>query len=139
MNYEEKGQWVYIFSIGLTLVAYVLIVARQAAAGPLTEWDYVPTLLWTIGIGIALSIAGRMLVEIARPSETYATDARDRDIGRFGEYVSGTVLGVGMVVPFVLTLAAFDYFWIANAMYLAFALAALVGTAVKVVAYRRGI
>ena len=138
MSYEEKGQWVYIFSIGLTLVAYVVIVAMQAAAGPLTEWDYVPTLLWTIGIGIALSIAGRMLVEIAKPSETYATDARDRDIGRFGEYVSGTILGVGMVVPFVLTLAAFDYFWIANAMYFAFALAALIGTAVKVVAYRRG-
>ena len=139
MSYEEKGQWVYIFSIGLTLVAYVLIVVRQAATGPLTEWDYVPTLLWTIGIGIALSIAGRIVIEIARPSETYATDARDRDIGRFGEYVSGTVLGVGMVVPFVLTLAAFDYFWIANAMYLAFALAALIGTVVKVVAYRRGI
>ena len=139
MSYEEKGQWVYIFSIGLTLVAYVLIVVRQAATGPLTEWDYVPTLLWTIGIGIALSIAGRIVIEIARPSETYATDARDRDIGRFGEYVSGTVLGVGMVVPFVLTLAAFDYFWIANAMYFAFALAALIGTVVKVVAYRRGL
>ena len=138
MSYEEKGQWVYIFSIGLTLVAYVVIVGRQAATGPLTEWDYAPTLLWTIGIGIALSIAGRIVIEIARPSETYATDARDRDIGRFGEYVSGLVLGVGMVVPFVLTLAAFDYFWIANAMYFAFAVAALIGTVVKVVAYRRG-
>ena len=138
MSYEEKGQWVYIVAIGLTLVAYVLIVVRQAAAGPLTEWDYASTLLWTIGIGIALSIVGRIVIEIARPSESYATDARDRDIGRFGEYIAGTVLGVGMVVPFVLTLAAFDYFWIANAMYFAFALAALIGTAVKVVAYRRG-
>jgi drug/metabolite transporter (DMT)-like permease len=139
MSYEEKGQWVYVFSIGLTFAAYVLIVARQAATGPLTEWDYVPTLLWAIGIGIALSIAGRMLIEIAKPSESYATDARDRDIGRFGEYVSGTILGVGMVVPFILALAEFDYFWIANAMYAAFALAAFIGTVVKVVAYRRGI
>jgi drug/metabolite transporter (DMT)-like permease len=139
MSYEEKGQWVYVFSIGLTFAAYVLIVARQAATGPLTDWDYVPTLLWAIGIGIALSIAGRMLIEIAKPSESYATDARDRDIGRFGEYVSGTILGVGMVVPFILALAEFDYFWIANAMYAAFALAAFIGTVVKVVAYRRGI
>ena len=52
---------------------------------------------------------------------------RDRDIGRFGEYFAGTVLGVGMVVPFVLTLAEFDYFWIANAMYLAFVLSASSG------------
>ena len=65
-------------------------------------------------------------------------DVRDRDIGRFGEYFAGTVLGVGMAVPFVLTLAEFDYFWIANAMYLAFVLSALVGAAVKLVAYRRG-
>ena len=43
-----------------------------------------------------------------------------------------------MVVPFVLTLAESDYFWIANAMYLAFVLAAVVGAAVKLVAYRRG-
>ena len=138
MSYEEKGQWVYIVAIAVTFAAYVLIVLRQAATGPLTEWDYAPTLLWTIGIGIALCIAGRIVIEIARPSETYATDARDRDIGRFGEYVSGTVLGVGMVVPFVLALAAFHQFWIANAMYAAFVVAALVGTVVKVVAYRRG-
>jgi hypothetical protein len=139
MSYEERGQWVYVGAIGLTFAAYVLIGVRQAAAGPLTEWDYVPTLLWTIGLGIVLSIAGRILIEIARPSESYTTDARDRDIGRFGEYIAGTVLGVAMVVPFVLALAAFDHFWIANTMYVAFVLGALVGAAVKVVAYRRGI
>ena len=43
-----------------------------------------------------------------------------------------------MVVPFVLTLAEFDYFWIANAMFLAFGTSAVVGAAVKLVAYRRG-
>jgi len=52
--------------------------------------------------------------------------------------LAGTVLGVGMVVPFVLTLAEFDHFWIANAMYLAFGLSAAVGAVVKLVAYRRG-
>src|SRR5262245_7169345 len=138
MSYEEKGQWVYIVVFVVTFGAYALIVARQAAVGPLTEWDYAPTLLWTIGIGIALAIAGRIVVEIARPSETQTTDARDRDIGRFGEYVAGTVLGVGMIVPFVLALAASDTFWIANTMYVAFVLAAVVGAAVKVVVYRRG-
>jgi hypothetical protein len=43
-----------------------------------------------------------------------------------------------MVVPFLLTLAEFDYFWIANAMFLAFGTAAVVGAVVKFVAYRRG-
>jgi hypothetical protein len=103
-------------------------------------------MLWSIGIGIGIAIVGRIVVEIAsRISDEMAgheeapvEDVRDRDIGRFGEYVAGTVLGVGMVVPFVLTLAAFDYFWIANAMFLAFGVSAAVGAVVKVVAYRRG-
>ena len=46
---------------------------------------------------------------------------------------------MGMIVPFVLAVAEVDYFWIANAIYLAFALATLVGTSVKLVAYRRGL
>ena len=63
---------------------------------------------------------------------------RDKDINRFGEYVGGIVLGVGMVVPLVLAMAEFDYFWIANAMYAAFVLSSLVSATVKLVAYRRG-
>jgi hypothetical protein len=139
MSYEEKGQWVYIVAIVVTYGAYLAIVLGQAAQVPLAEVDYRPTILWAIGIGIALSIVGRMAIEIARPSDTYDTDERDRDIGRFGEYVAGTILGIGMVVPFGLTLAEFDYFWIANAMYLAFVLSAFIGTAIKLVAYRRGL
>ena len=68
----------------------------------------------------------------------YFINVDDRDVGRFGEYFAGTILGIGMVVPFVLTLAEFEYFWIANAMYLVFVLSALVGATVKLIAYRRG-
>ena len=100
-------------------------------------------MLGAIGLGIALAIVGRIVVEIAGqiadPGDRHDTDVRDRDIGRFGEYFAGTFLGIGMVVPFVLTLAEFEYFWIANAMYLVFVLSALVGAAVKLIAYRRGI
>ena len=103
-------------------------------------------MLWSIGIGIAFAIVGRIVVEIvsrisgeiAGNDDGPVADVRDRDIGRFGEYVAGTVLGIGMVVPFVMTVAEYDYFWIANAMYLAFGVSAAVGAVVKVVAYRRG-
>jgi hypothetical protein len=111
----------------------------QAGTGPVTDVDYVPLMVGAIVVGIALSIAGRILIEIARPSESYVEDVRDRDIGRFGEYVGGTVLGVSMIVPFVLALAEVAYFWIANAMYLAFAFSAFIGACVKLVVYRRGL
>ena len=143
MSSEERGQWVYVVVIAVTYGAYVAIILGQAAQTPLAEVDYVPTMLLAIGIGIALAIVGRIVVEIAghiaEPSDSHDPDVRDREIGRFGEYFAGTVLGIGMVVPFVLTLAEFDYFWIANAMYLVFVLSALIGAVVKLVAYRRGL
>ncbi len=146
MSSEEKGQWVYLVVFAVTYGAYVVITLGQLGQTAPADIDYVPTMLWAIGIGIALAIVGRIVVEIvsrisaevAGHDDSQEADVRDRDIGRFGEYFAGTVLGVGMVVPFVLTLAEFDYFWIANAMYLAFVLSALVGAAVKLVAYRRG-
>ena len=146
MSNEEKGQWVYLVAIVVTYGAYLVITLGRLGQTAPADIDYVPTMLWSIGIGIALAIVGRIVVEIAsRISAEIAghddgqdADVRDRDVGRFGEYVAGTVLGVGMVVPFLLTLAERDYFWIANAMYLAFVVAAAVGAAVKLVAYRRG-
>jgi hypothetical protein len=147
MSSEERGQWVYLVAIVVTYGAYVVITLGRLGQSAPADIDYVPTMLWSIGIGIALAIVGRIVVEIvggisaeiAGNADGHDADVRDRDIGRFGEYFAGTVLGVGMVVPFVLTLAEFDYFWIANAMYLAFVVSALVGTVVKVVAYRRGL
>ena len=146
MSSEERGQWVYLVVFVVTYGAYLVITLGQLGHTAPADIDYVPTMLWSIGIGIALAIVGRILVaivgrisaEIGGHAEGQEEDVRDRDIGRFGEYFAGTVLGVGMVVPFVLTLAAFDYFWIANAMYLAFVASALVGAVVKLVAYRRG-
>ncbi len=147
MSSEERGQWVYLVAIVLTYGAYAAIVLGQADGGPLTDVDYVPVMLAAIGIGIGLAIVGRIVVEIAGGiaaemaghDASYEVDIRDRDIGRFGEYFGGTVLGVGMVVPFVLALAESDSFWIANAMYLVFVLSAAVGAVVKLVAYRRGL
>ena len=146
MSSEEKGQWVYLVVFVVTYGAYLVITLGQLGHTAPADIDYVPTMLWAIGIGIALVIVGRIVVEIvgrissevAGNVEGQEADVRDRDIGRFGEYFGGTVLGVGMVVPFALTLAESDYFWIANAMYLVFGVSAAVGAAVKLVAYRRG-
>ena len=146
MSSEERGQWVYLVVIAVTYGVYLVITIGQLGQAAPADIDYVPTMLWTIGVGITLAIVGRIVVEIAGGiaaemaghDASHEADVRDRDIGRFGEFVAGTVLGVGMVVPFILTLAESDHFWIANAMYLSFVLAALVGAAVKLVIYRRG-
>jgi hypothetical protein len=139
MSYEEKGQWVYLVVILGTYGAYLGVILGRADGIALIEVSYVAPMLWSIAIAIALSIIGRIAVEIAKPSETYQTDARDKDINRFGAYVGGVALAVATGGPFGLTLAGADRFWIANAMYVAFVLSALLGTSVKLVAYRRGL
>jgi len=138
MSFEEKGVWVYTVVTVVTYMAYLSIVLGRAGDVPLAEASYVSTMLWAIGIAIALSIVGHIAVAIAKPSEADKRDVRDRDINRFGEYVGGIVLAVAMLVPFGLAMAQSDHFWIANAMYAAFVLQALVSQAVKIVAYRRG-
>ena len=138
MSYEERGQWVYVVVTVAAYTAYVFLITSGAGGRPLPEVDYVPVMLWTIGVGIVASIIGRIVVAIVWHSEGHDTDVRDRDIDRLGEYFGGLVLGIGMVVPFILAITEAAYFWIANAMYLAFALASVVSAAIKLIAYRRG-
>ena len=138
MSYEEKGQWVDLTATTIAYGGYLLILLGGAGTTPLAEIDYQPILLLSIGAAIAGSIVGRIAVEIISPSESHREDVRDRDIGRFGEYVAGIVMGVGMVLPLVLALIEADHFWIANAIYLVFVAQAVVGAVIKLVAYRRG-
>ncbi|MGH2488699.1 MAG: hypothetical protein ACRDFR_03670 [Candidatus Limnocylindria bacterium] len=139
MSFEEKGTWVYLVVNVVTYAAYLSIILGRAENIPLTEVSYVSTMLWTIGIAIALSIFGHIAVAIAKPSEADKRDVRDKDINRFGEYVGGIVLAVGTLVPFGLAMAEVAHFWIANAIYLAFVQSALTASVVKIVAYRRGL
>lgn len=139
MSYEERGQWVYVAVTVVAYGAYLVLLLSRARATPLADVAYAPLMLWTIVGAIVASIVGRIILEIvAHSSDGHSADVRDRDIGRLGEYVGGTILGIGMVGPFALTLLEADHFWIANGMYLVFVLAAVVGTAIKLIAYRRG-
>lgn len=138
MSYEERGQWVYLAATAIGYGAYLVLMIGRMGATPLPEIEYRPVMLWTIGVAVAGSIIGRIAIEIVRPSESQREDVRDREIGRFGEYVSGVILGIGMVGPFILTMLEADHFWIANAIYLVFVVQAVTGTLIKLIAYRRG-
>ncbi|MFY1636969.1 hypothetical protein ACN27F_27455 [Solwaraspora sp. WMMB335] len=139
MSYEEKGAGVFLVTTVATFVGYVVVVLRRAGAGPLADAPYVSAMLWAFGVAIVGAMVLRILVEIARPSETHQVDVRDKEINRRGEYVGGLILSVGMVLPLGLTLAEVDHFWIANAIYLVFVVSTSIGAIIKIVAYRRGL
>lgn len=45
---------------------------------------------------------------------------------------------MGGVAALLMAMAEWDHFWIANVIYLAFVLSAMLGSVAKIVAYRRG-
>lgn len=142
MSFEEKHWWTYA-AIALVVPAiYFAIVLPRAAGTPVDEIEFQVPLLTAGGAGVVLAIIANIVLriasDIASPEDAARKDQRDRDINRLGEYVGGVVLAVAMVVPFGLAMLEVDHFWIANAMYLAFVLSALAGSAVKLVIYRRG-
>lgn len=139
MSYEEKGVWVYLVVSTGVYLAYVAVVLGQAGGTPLAEADYVVPFLVSLGASIVAAIIGRIIVEILKPSDDYSSDARDRQINRFGEARASWFVIGGALVALALALLEQPYFWIANAIYLGFVLSAVVGSIIKLVAYRRGI
>ncbi|MFC0678546.1 hypothetical protein ACFFGH_11920 [Lysobacter korlensis] len=128
---EEKRVWVYGVVAAFVPIVYFAIVLPQTVLIPVREIDYVWPLLAAIAAGIVLNA-------IAAP-QTGKTDERDKQINRLGGHVAFIVMSAFTVVPLALAMARVDQFWIAHALYLAFILSAIVFSAVKIVAYRRGL
>jgi hypothetical protein len=139
MSYEEKGTWVYLVAVAGAYAVYLAIILGRVQGTPVSEVPYVSVLLWTTVASVVASTLGRTLIETARPSDSRRKDVRDREIYRFGEYASRWFVVGGAAAGFFLALAKVDYFWIANVIYLGFVLWAIVGSVLKIVAYRRGL
>jgi len=91
-----------------------------------------------MGAVVDAAIVAHIVVGIASPKDIDKKDQRDREIYRPGEYVGQHFVAIGAVAALGLSMAELNHFWIANVIYLAFVLSTLLGSAAKVVAYRRG-
>lgn len=137
MSYEEKSSWVMGLLGAASVVVYVVITLAQAATVPLTETPYVATMFWTI-IG---SIVASIVIHIGMGMFTRdrRKDQRDRDFYNFGERVGNGFLVAGALAAMIFAWLQFDWFWIANVLFLGFALSSVLASIAKLVAYRRGI
>lgn len=138
MALEEKRAWIMALVTACTYAVYLGIILSRAGDGPLTEVPYVATLLWTVGTAIVVTIVLSIAAEMATPKDSRRKDERDREIERFGEYIGQSFTAIGGVSALVMAMAEFAHFWIANAIYLAFALSGLLASVAKIFAYRRG-
>ncbi|SEH03468.1 hypothetical protein SAMN05444920_13728 [Nonomuraea solani] len=136
MSYEEKRAWIYAAVAFVVPAIYAVIVFGRLAGTDVTQISYARPLLIAIGAGFVANMLTTML--IGAPKEARHSDERDAGILRYATQTGYFVLATGVGGAFLLTLAGVAHFWIANALYLAFVLDALVSSIVKIVAYRRG-
>ncbi|MEU7867512.1 hypothetical protein [Dactylosporangium sp. NPDC049140] len=138
MSHQEQRAWIYAVVAVVVPVGYAIALLARVPAEGLAASHYVVPLLVAIGASVVLNVLAEAVAAGAAPKDAKAVDERDRAIGRLGEYVAFYVMSIAAIVPLVLAMREAPYFWIANSLYLAFALAALVSSVVKIAAYRRG-
>src|SRR3954454_1866817 len=139
MSSEEKRAWIMVVVTVVSYLAYVVIIVGRAEGRSPATVPYAATMLWTIGSAIVASIVLHIAVNLGTPRGAGLKDQRDRDISHFGEGMGQAFGVIGSVCALGLAMLRADYFWIANVIYLGFALSALVSSAAKIIAYRRGL
>jgi hypothetical protein len=138
MSHEERTTWGSLVVSLLVIGGYGRTMIERAQLVPLVEVPYVGPMIWSVALGVAGVIVVAILLGIAWPKDAGASDQRDREIGRFGEYVGRAFLVIGSVIALVLAMLEARHFWIAHALFFGFFLSALLEVLAKLVAYRRG-
>ncbi len=137
MTSAEKETWIQALVSVVTYSAYLIIILSRAAVTPITQVDYFVTMLWTIGISIVSAIVLNIIASIVS-GDGGKKDRRDREIFRYGEFIGHGWLIAGALGSIFMAAFEVDYFWIANALYLAFTLSAITSCTARIVAYRGG-
>ncbi len=137
MSFEQKNTWTYLVLAVVIPAIYFATILGQVPSTPVGEIDFIVPMITAIGLAIVISIVGSIAVSIV--SRSYVTDERDKHVNRRGDSVGFAVLGALVIGPLALAMLEVAPFWIANSIYLAEVLAAIVASIVKLVAYRKGV
>ena len=104
MTFEEKTTYGYALITFCSYAIYLGLVLSSARGTPLAEVRYIPILLWTAGGGVVASILNHIIVAATCPKECGKKDVRDREIGRFGDYVGQSFMCIGGLAALILAM-----------------------------------
>lgn len=157
MSFEEKTTWVSAAVTVIVTAWYTSVVGGLMGGVPVAQVAYQKPLLIAVGATIVMTVVGAIVTAIGTAIGSAVTaeitgersvedavadigrsDERDKDINRRGELLGYYVSSAGVVGVLALAMLRYDQFWIANALYLSFALGTLVASVAKIVTYRRG-
>ena len=135
MAIEERRAWIRMLVGVAAYVTYAVIVLTRADGRELTDVPYAATLIWSVVAAIVASIVVETVVNTVKRG-SMVIDERDRAIGRLGDQVGQAFVVIGAVSAMLMATAEWDHFWIANVIYLCFALSMTLGSIAKLFAYR---
>ncbi|GAB3459739.1 hypothetical protein [Actinophytocola sediminis] len=138
MTLEEKNSWIMATVSLAGYVVYLVIVLSRAGETPLAEVPYVAPMLWSVGAAIVVTIVLSIAATAVTAPDDRRKDVRDREIYRFGESIGQSFVVIGGVAALVMAMTEVGYFWIANTVYLMFALSSILSSVAKIFAYRKG-
>lgn len=139
MPFKEKSIWIQLLvGIGVYSTYLATVLFRASGPVPLHAVAYERLLITAFAAGLVLTIVAHIAVGIVT-KDCGKQDERDAYIDRCGEAVRAPLQCLTMLVPLGLTLAGFEHFWIANAIYLSLFVTDLIAQATKLVGYRRGL
>lgn len=145
MGYAERNVWAGLMGSVICVAVYVSIVAPQllAASGGVAAIDWQWPMVLCLGGGllfaIVLSILWGIVAGMRDRSLEHRSDIRDRDIERMGARVGQAFTVIGALAALILAMVGAETFWIGNAIFFGFFLAAAVGGVAQLIAYRRGL
>ena len=132
MSPEEKRAWIYAAVALVVPIGYFAYVFAN-------DRDYVVPLLVATGVAMVANMVLTIVAVAVRPQDVGPKDERDRQIDRVANGVGFFVMSLATLVPLVLTILEVEHFWIAQALYLAFVLAAIAQAVTRIVGYRWGV
>lgn len=143
MGFEERNTWSFLVITVVSYATYVVLVLRSAAGGPLVDAPYQKYLLGTIGaaivVAIVASIAIRVAIAVRDREAGQGADQRDREISAFGSRMGQSFIVIGALAAMLMAVGEWDWFWIANVIYLCFMLSAVTESIARISAYRGGL
>lgn len=141
MSYAERNIWVQLIAAVVVFGVYGVLLAGMWRGGPPEGPDWIWAMVWTVGGGIALSIVGSVVWNIAvgiRRGPDTQMDERDREISHISDRVGQAFLVIAGLAALIMCAMTAPYFWIAQVLFAGFAISALVSAITSVILYRTG-
>ncbi len=151
MGFREGINLTSLLTSFLVIVWYAFQILPQMGQGPVEFIAFTQPMIIAVIAGVILSIVTTIAVSIgaavwlgvregedAVNAEFSEEDERDKQFARLGDAWGGYFLSVAVIGALALIWTGQDRFWVANALFLGAWGSAVVGTVVKLIAYRRG-